>query len=107
MPGYHLLGSLHALPSVVLAGNRRFGLCKLSIGNNVGDHAFEALHVHIWISATIWDPKPGAGATFVWTGREIFWNLVGGQAFPRCTISLLVNKLVGTKREPRLTWRAL
>jgi hypothetical protein len=101
MPGYHLLSSLDALIPIVLARHRSFCFCKLSTGDNVGDPAFEALHVHIWISATVWDPEPGACATFMWTGREIYWNLVGGKAFPRRTILLSVKKAGKYQKRPK------
>lgn len=78
MPGNDLLSSLDALALITFAGHRWLRFSEPSIRDRVGDFAIEALHIHIWVSAAVWNPEPGACTTIGWAGREVIWDFVGG-----------------------------
>jgi hypothetical protein len=93
MPDNDLLCSLHTLSLIVFARDRRFRFRKLSVGCGVGNIALEALYIYVRVSATVWNPEPGASAAFRWTGREFCWNFVRGESFPWRAVMLLARPL--------------
>lgn len=84
MPSDHLLCSFHALARAVFAGHRRLSFCNGINRGRIGNLAFEALHVHIWVSTAVGNPEPGTSTAISRACRETCWDLVCCEAFPGC-----------------------